>query len=190
MKICIYGGSFNPPHKMHKKVAEKLLKEGLADKVIVVPTGNAYKKPDLVDFSHRINMLSAMFKGIARVEVSDFEGKPTQVFTYQTLDHFKALYPSDEIYIALGSDNMKEISSWKNADYLVKTYNFIVFMRNKDNKEEILKIAKGAKIVFASEVGMLSSTDIRNAIKQKQDVSSLVDKNVLQYIQENKLYGE
>lgn len=190
MNICIYGGSFNPPHKMHKRLVNRLLSQGLADKVIVVPTGNAYKKSNLININHRLNMLNIMFKNNSSVCVSNYEDKNCQIYTYQTLDHFKQMYPADQIYLAMGSDNLKQISSWKNAEYLIKTFKFIVFLRNNDNTTELLKYAKGADIVFAKDVGECASSMVREHIKQKQDVSKFVDKNVLKYIQENNLYEE
>ena len=57
MRIGIFGGCFNPPHKMHIEIATSLIKQGMLDKVIFVPTGNNYTKAELVDIKHRIAML-------------------------------------------------------------------------------------------------------------------------------------
>ena len=89
MKIGIFGGAFNPPHKMHKEIAINLLEKGYVDKIIYVPTGNNYNKPGLLDGKHRIEMLEIMFKDInLKVEVSDFEVKGS-LYTINTLNHLK-----------------------------------------------------------------------------------------------------
>ena len=62
MKIGIFGGAFNPPHKMHKEIAINLLEKGYVDKIIYVPTGNNYNKSGLLDGKQRIEMLEIMFE--------------------------------------------------------------------------------------------------------------------------------
>ena len=74
MKIGIFGGSFNPPHKMHLNIVEELLNEKILDKVIIVPTGLHYSyKNNLVSNEHRYNMLKLMTKHNDKIEISDFE---------------------------------------------------------------------------------------------------------------------
>ena len=60
MKIGIFGGTFNPPHNMHKNIAVNLIKNNYLDKVIFVPTGNRYNKKDIIDFKDRYNMVKLM----------------------------------------------------------------------------------------------------------------------------------
>ena len=63
MKIGVFGGSFNPPHKMHKKIAKNLIKKGYVDKVIFVPTGTKYEyKTNLISNEKRVAMLSLMIE--------------------------------------------------------------------------------------------------------------------------------
>ena len=57
MKIGVYGGSFNPIHLMHKEIVISLLEKGYVDKVILLPTGNYYKKSNLLKGEERIKML-------------------------------------------------------------------------------------------------------------------------------------
>lgn len=95
MKIGIFGGCFNPPHNMHKKIALDLINNNYLDKVIYVPTGNRYNKKDLIDVKYRIEMLKLMCMDNNNLEGSDFELKNNLVYTYQTLDYFKMEYPDD-----------------------------------------------------------------------------------------------
>ena len=91
MKIGIFGGSFNPPHNMHKNIALDLIKNKYLDKVIYVPTGNKYNKKGLANQNDRYNMLKLMIEGYDNLDVSNYEfGKLT--FTYETLNHFKNIY--------------------------------------------------------------------------------------------------
>ena len=75
MKICISGGTFDPIHKGHIKIAEIALSEFNLDKVIFMPTGNSYMKSDVTPSVHRYNMLKLATEGIDKFELSDLEIK-------------------------------------------------------------------------------------------------------------------
>lgn len=193
MRIGIYGGSFNPPHNMHLKMATELLAKGIVDKIIFVPTGSKYPKKDLANGIERFEMLKLMIKDIPNLEVSDYELKQDLVYTYQTLIYFKELYPNDEIYFILGSDLLKEILTWKNCDYILDNFKMLVTLRNNDKKEEVNKISFNNKnnIIYTNiELDNLSSTEVRNRIKNN-DIDFL-DKNVnsliIKYIKEKNIY--
>lgn len=120
MRIGIFGGSFNPPHKMHYNIGKELIRMGYIDKVIYVPTGSKYiYKDNLVDDSDRYNMLSIMIEDDERFIVSDFELRNRNVYTYETLDYFQKTYPNDEIYFILGTDNLSYIDQWEKGEELL-----------------------------------------------------------------------
>ena len=107
MKIGVFGGSFNPPHLFHKKMVDYLLENKYVDKVIIVPTGDNYKKRDLASFINRYKMLELMFDN-DNVEISKL-GNEGYDYTYQYMELFKEQYKDDEIYFICGEDNIKEI---------------------------------------------------------------------------------
>ena len=181
MKIGIFGGCFNPPHNMHKKIALNLINNNYLDKVIYVPTGNRYNKQDLIDVKYRIEMLKLMCMDNNNLEVSDFELKTNLVYTYQTLDYFKMKYPDDEIYFICGSDNLKEFKTWKNYEYILKNYKLLVILRNNDDIKDLLV---NDNIIITDIKRMnLSSTGLRNNLDKTK-----LDNRVYQYIKKNKLY--
>ncbi len=187
MKIGIFGGCFNPPHKMHKKMAEELIEKQYLDKVIYVPTGNKYNKPYLIDSKHRYNMLKLMTKDNKNLFVSDYELKTNLTYTYQTLDYFKNIYFKDEIYFICGSDNLKEIKTWKNYEYILDNFKLLVVKRNSDNLDDILKNINSSNIIIANiKLSNISSTYIRNNIKK--NIFDDLDKNIVKYIKNEKIY--
>ena len=139
MKIGIFGGSFNPPHNMHKQIALDLINNKYLDKVIYVPTGDYYQKDDLIPAPIRYTMLKIMTKDYPNLEVSDYEIKNKLVYTYQTLDYFRQKYPKDQIYFICGTDNLKELYTWKNYKHILTNYKLLVIKRNHDQVEEIIK---------------------------------------------------
>lgn len=189
MNLGIFGGCFNPPHNMHKKIALDLIDNKTLDKVIYVPTGNKYNKKDLESFIDRYNMLKLMISNNKNLEVSDFEYKKSLVYTYQTLDYFKKKYKSSQIYFICGTDNLKEITTWKNYHYILTNYKLLVIKRNEDNIDNILKkLAKYQNniVVCNIKTEVLSSTMIRNNIESNLNN---IDAIVYEYIKHKQLYN-
>lgn len=192
MRVGIFGGSFNPPHKMHFEMGLELLNKNYIDKIIYVPTGSKYKyKHNLVDGYHRLNMLKLMVSNDCRFIVSDYELKDEVVYTYQTLDHFKKIYPSDEIYFICGADNLSYIDKWQRGFDILKNYKILVIKRCGENVSELLEKFKEYKsniIITDISPNELSSTFIRNKIKHCEKVEEYLNDDVLKYIRENCLY--
>lgn len=183
MKIGVFGGSFNPPHLMHLNIAKDLLRLKYLDKVIFVPTGNKYSKDDLIDIKYRIEMLKIMTISYDDMIVSDYENQDRVVYTYETLDYFKKKYLGSEIYFILGADNLKQISNWKNSEYILSNYKLIVINRGDDKIE-----VKDNVVVTDILNNDISSTFIRNNIDNDDIIKKYLDKNVLEYIRKEKLY--
>lgn len=188
MKIGIFGGAFNPPHKMHKEIAINLLEKEYVDKIIYVPTGNNYNKPGLLDGKHRIEMLEIMFKDInLKVEVSDFEVKGS-LYTINTLNHFKEMYPEDEIYFICGTDNLKEFYTWRNYKEILEKYKLLVIARKDNDFNDIIKgYSEYEKNIILANVDMqiISSTMIRNEILEKgftKELEKYLDNKVIDYL--------
>lgn len=183
MRIGVFGGSFNPPHLMHLNIAKDLLRLKYLDKVIFVPTGNKYSKDDLIDIKYRIEMLKIMIISYDDMIVSDYENQDRVVYTYETLDYFKKKYLGSEIYFILGADNLKQISNWKNSEYILSNYKLLVINRGND------KIVVSDNIVVTDILNNdISSTFIRNNIDNDDIIKKYLDKNVLEYIRKEKLY--
>lgn len=189
MKIGIFGGSFNPPHKTHQKIANYLVKNNYLDKVIFVPTGSNYEKPYLASEQDRYNMLKLVVGSVPYFDISTYEfGKLTN--TYETLNHFKEYYKNDDIYFICGSDNLKEIKSWKQYQYILSNYKLIVIRRNGESITDIISELKHYQdniIVIDDIKSSLSSTSIRNEFKNniKSADSLNIDSKVLEYIKNN-----
>ncbi len=196
MKIGIFGGSFNPPHIMHKKLVEELIKEGYVDKVIFVPTGMKYEyKNNLISNEDRFHMIQLLIKDNNSLEVSDYEFTEEVTYTYQTLDYYQNKYKEDKIYFICGTDNLSYIDKWKRGEYILENYPLLIIKRNTDEISPLLEKYKKYKdniIVTGIHPVDLSSTDIRKLIKEdnKQELEKVLTKEVLDYIEEHNLYKE
>ena len=186
MKIGIFGGCFNPPHNMHKKIGMDLIEKGYLDKVIYVPTGDRYQKKDLVSAMDRYNMVSLMIEDYPNLLVSDYELMNNLTYTYQTLEYFKNIYPNDEIHFICGSDNLLQITTWVNYHYILDNFKLLVIMRNNDTIKDLIYQYPN---IIESDICMdsLSSTVIRDELYKDSSSDNVCDK-VLKYIKEKNLY--
>lgn len=183
MKIGIFGGSFNPPHNMHRDIALELIDNNYLDKVIFVPTGDSYVKNGLISFNDRYNMVELMIKDIDLFLVSDIGNNLGYQYTYQVLDYFKDIYFNDEIYFICDSDNLIEFDTWKKYQYILENYKLLVIRRNNDNIDNImLKYYEYIDriIITNIESNMLSSSYIRDNIDN--DISKYLDRDVYEYV--------
>lgn len=194
MRIGIFGGSFNPPHKMHLNIATKLLKKDYVDKIIFVPTGSKYKyKTNLISDKYRLEMLKIIVKNNNNLDVSDFELKDYVVYTFETLKYFQELYPNDEIYFICGADNLSYIDEWKNAIEILSNYKILVIDREGFNINELLDKFNEYKeniIITNIKPDNISSTNIRLLIKEKniQELKKYLNLEVIEFIDKEKLY--
>jgi len=173
---------------MHRDIGLELINKNYLEKVIYTPVGNNYNKKDLINFKHRYEMIKLMIEKYKDLELSDYELNNTLTYTYQTLTYFKSIYPNDEIYFICGSDNLKEINTWKNYKYILENYKILVIKRNNDNLADILMNINSQNIVVADiELDNISSTYIRDLINNLE-LNKYLDSKVLKYIKENKLY--
>lgn len=195
MRIGIFGGSFNPPHRMHLEIGEEMVSHGYVEQVIYVPTGKKYPKSDLLEDDLRYQMACLMTEDKNYLQVSNYELKNHLVYTYQTLDYFRKKYSSDEICFILGSDLYLDLPNWKNYSYILENYQILVILRDDDKKEELEKLYQDiSKNVLFTDVHpfVLSSTKVRDAF-QKGDLTFVkehLSSKVFDFIVERNLYQE
>ena len=196
MKIGIFGGSFNPPHKMHKEIAKELIKKGYVDKIIFVPTGSKYEyKNNLESNEVRYTMLSLMCCKEKDITISKYELQDKPIYTYQSLDHFQRRHQDDEVYFICGTDNLSYMDQWKRGKYILENYKILVIKRETDDIEPLLEKYKKYKeniVVTDVKEQKLSSTYIREEIKKGnyRNIKKYVDKKVYRYIRKNHLYQD
>ena len=142
-----------------------------------------FNNVDLIDIKYIVEMLKIMIISYDDMIVSDYENQDRVVYTYETLDYFKKKYLGSEIYFILGADNLKQISNWKNSEYILSNYKLLVINRG-DEKTEV----KDNVIVMDILNNDISSTFIRNNIDNDDIIKKYLDKNVLEYIRKEKLY--
>ncbi len=160
-RAALFGGSFDPPHIGHVEIVNELKNLDFIDEVIVMPTYlNPFKERFTAPASKRLEWLKKLFESERKVVVSDFEVKQKRkVPTYETLQELKKKY--DEVYIAIGADNLPTLHKWYNFDKIEQEAKFIVATREGFElpKEHYLTIEVTQPV---------SSTQLRDRIDKTQ----------------------
>ena len=190
MKIGVYVGSFNPPHKGHIKIVNHLLDKNYLDKIIIIPTGNYWDKNNLVNIIDRINMLK-FYKN----ENIIIDNKNNNIeYTYQLLKNLSKEHKKDNLYLIIGADNIINFDKWKNYQEVLK-YNLIILNRDNIEIDKYLnKLNKNDKYQIINDLENIniSSTMIRDKIKNNdyKNLNNYIDEEVLLYIKQRNLYQE
>ena len=199
-KIGVFGGAFNPVHNGHINLALHYLNELELDKILFIPTASPPHKSD-DDFApkeDRINMLSLAISSFDKFEISDIEFKLTgKSYTYLTLSELKKIYKNAEFYLIIGADQMLHFDKWYKYKEILSLVTLCTSAReNEKEKAEILSFASrldGLDMnkfkLLTSPVLKISSSEIRQKIKDGEDFSSLVPKKVYDYIIKRRIYN-
>ncbi len=205
MKIGIFGGTFNPPHKGHVRMVEKVTEELELDKVFIIPNKiPTYKRcNDLADNRDRVAMCKLAFKN-PKYEISTMEmDSENDSYTIYTVDALRKKYPNDELYVIIGSDMFLIFHKWYKYKEILEKCNICVVSRlNDENVLQELRTyafdklgiyipARDAKNIHISllDAFEVSSTDIRERTEIGRSIYGLVDPEIIEYMEKNKLYG-
>lgn len=191
MKIALYLGSFNPFHNGHLKVIKQALNDFKMDKVVIVPTmQNPWEKKKVLDIDKRIKIIDISVNSPNIIvgyykegyyeeydhriwieeDVPIFLNGKTCIdsiekklippyYSYSTLHALKNKYCNDEIFILCGKDTINDIPNWMNGEQIIQDYDFLICKRTKE-----------------------SSTEVRNRVKNNENISDLVSPGVVDII--------
>lgn len=196
-KIGIIGGTFNPIHLAHLYIAYEAKCQLNLDKVIFMPAGSPphKKNEDILEAPLRYKMVLEAIKKYEDFEISNYEiEKEGFSYTYETLENFKS--EDNILYFITGADCLINIEKWKNPDRIFKTSKLVVFNRPGYDKES-LKLQKNeiekkynTSINFLDIMDLeISSTMIRDRIKEGKKIDFFIPKEVLDFIIKNNIYN-
>jgi nicotinate-nucleotide adenylyltransferase len=220
MRIGLFGGTFNPIHSGHLRVAQKIKEAFALGHILIIPAAcPPHKKPaDLADAKDRLEMIRLAVSGQRDFIVSDVELKrPGTSYTIDTIKHFKALFPDKtEFYFIVGLDAFFEIDTWKSYRDLFVSMSFIVVTRSGEwgngssrmrtiladyiksrisdgysfSSSQSCYLHKDKQPIFVFDIKPIdiSSTKIRERVKNRRPIKSLVPEKVEDFIKTKGLY--
>ncbi len=184
-KIGIFGGSFNPIHRGHIEMADLAIKELDLDRLYIVPVGTPCHRCDrnFVSGRDRMAMIKLACSKNKKLYPCDYEIKSQEVsYTYDTLLKIADIHPHSLIYEIIGEDSAEYLTSWKNYEEMVDLCKFVFFKR-KGYKSTI-----GGLLTIEAPLFDLSSTMIREKIKNNEPLDKYIVPEVEEYIRVHRLY--
>lgn len=194
--IGIMGGTFDPIHQAHLIIAEKAREELKLDKVLFMPSGNPPHKKGrrVTDKKIRCEMVKAAVLNNPYFELCTYEiEKEEYSYTAKTLEYLKNRNCEDTFYLIIGEDSLAYLDKWYKPEIIVKLSKIAVYGRGKQsNLEYEIKRIKNIlnadiKVIDAPLID-LSSTAIRESIKDKKSVKYQLPDSVIEIINREKLY--
>lgn len=196
MKIGLFGGTFDPIHIGHMILMENVINNLDLDKIYVLPNSNPPHKLEnkKTALNLRLKMVNETIKDNPKLEINDYDYRDNEIhYTFNTINYFKKSYPNDEFFFIMGEDSFLDIEKWKNYKEILKE-NLIIFKRySNKNFSLISKINQLRKynknIYLIDNIALdISSTLIRNLVKENKSIRYLVNDEVINIIKEEKLY--
>jgi nicotinate-nucleotide adenylyltransferase len=212
MKTGILGGTFNPIHLAHLRIAEEALQKFRLDRILFIPAADPPHKTIAgeVSFAHRLAMVERAIHDYPAFEASDLETRRRgKSFSVDTLEILRRQDPDGERFFIIGLDSYREIASWKDFARLFDLCHLVVTTRpgvSIENPLAPLPVAIRGDFCYDSRAGKIlhksgnyvfflaqtqidiSSTQIRQRLLQGQSVRQLVPAAVADYIEEHELY--
>lgn len=189
-KTGLFFGSFNPIHIGHLILANYILEHSDMDELwFVVSPQNPFKeKKSLLKDHNRLDMVQLAIKNYPKMRASNVEfSLPTPSYTIDTLTYLQEKHPDFSFSLIMGEDNLKNLEKWKNADYLIKNYQIIVYPRIfKEKKTEYIKHENITTI--QAPIIELSATEIRDMIKTGKNVRPMLPPEVFNYLDGSSFY--
>ncbi|MBN2636238.1 MAG: nicotinate-nucleotide adenylyltransferase [Prolixibacteraceae bacterium] len=190
LKVGLYFGSFNPIHIGHMAIANYMVEYTSINQLwfVVSPQNPLKNRSNLLNDYQRLDMVNMAINDDDRFRASNIEfNLPKPSYTIDTLAYLKDKYPNYEFVILMGSDNLESFHRWKNFKTIVQNYGIIVYPRPGFEQAKVLK---HENIVIAHEVPLMeiSSSFIRDAIKEGKDVRYFLPQSVWKYVEEMNFY--
>lgn len=197
-RIGLFGGSFNPIHSGHINLAVSVMEKLMLDKVIFIPSGLAPHKSssEYADSADRLEMCRLATEEYESFEVSDYEiNKSGKSYSVYTVEHFRKIFPDDELFLMVGSDMLLTFDTWFRYEDILKNAVLTAVSRNGNDFDELYKMTErlsdfGRIVVVNNDAITISSSKIRKMIKNNEDISCYLNRKVVKYIILKNLYSK
>ncbi len=191
MKIGLYFGTFNPIHIGHLIIANHMAEYSDLDQIwfVVTPQSPFKVKASLLDNHHRFEMVYRATADYHKLRPNDIEfGLPQPNYTIDSLTYLQEKHPNYEFALIMGEDNLKSFHKWKNYELILANHNIYVYPRLSDGVIET-RFDKHPKIHHVDAPIMeLSSTFIRNSVKEGKNIKPMLPEHVWEYLDEMNFY--
>ena len=190
MRIGLFGGSFNPIHNAHIALAKTICKEAKLDEVwfMVSPQNPLKQAEDLLGENERYEMVKLALESEEKVlKASNYEfhlERPS--YTWKTLRALKKDFPQHEFSLIIGGDNWVRFPRWAHSEEILANHNIYIYPREDSDINEAL-LPENVHLVHTPKIN-ITSTMLREMVKNGNDISAYVPEVVAKTIAEKKYY--
>ncbi len=197
ISIGILGGTFDPIHKGHLKLARTAYEQFALSKVLFVPSGISYMKRGVTDAVHRCKMVQLAIEEYPYFEYCDIDViREGNTYTADSLEEIKELYKNANLYYIIGADSLFSIEKWKNPEKIMNLAHILVAYRQGEKEYvEFQNQIKRIETLYHGTVSLIdmtpvsiSSTSIKTAMDHDESLVETLDTKVLTYIKQQHLY--
>ena len=194
--VCIFGGSFDPVHKGHKRLADFICERLSPEKMLIIPAAmSPFKNSSGATEEDRLNMCELAFPE-KQFEISDIEIKRGgKSYTVDTVSAVKGLFPDKKLYLIIGSDQLLSFNKWYRFADILSFVTLVSVSREGSVSFSLLEEFAQRELRPFGEVEILdfspleiSSTALREKIALGEDTSQFLDEAVREYIDRKGLY--
>ena len=190
-RIGLYFGTFNPIHIGHLAIANYLVENSELDEIwmVVTPHNPHKKKKTLLDDYQRLHLVHLATDDYDKIKASNIEfSLPQPSYTVNTLAHLSEKYPDKDFTLIMGEDNLKSLHKWKNYQAILDDYSIIVYPRVSSGEipDQFINHSKISKV--DAPIMEISSTMIRNGIREGKDLRYFMHHQVQEYVEEMHFY--
>ena len=188
MKLIFFGGSFDPPHRGHYEIIQYCCKK--CDQLVLMPSTLSPLKnpPPIAESYHRLKMLELLTLDIDfPIQIDNWEFTQSGPnYTYQTIQYLEKQYPEYSISMVIGADQLIKFQKWKKYKEILSSVHILGFNRAYCDYTPL----SGMNLTWIEDFNVnISSTAIREKIAKGKHIGNELTHSVLDYIQENNLYG-
>jgi len=190
MRIGLFGGSFNPIHNAHIALARTIREEAKLDEVwfMVSPQNPLKQAEDLLGENERYEMVKLALESEEKVlKASNYEfhlERPS--YTWKTLRALKKDFPQHEFSLIIGGDNWVRFPRWAHSEEILANHNIYIYPREDSDINEAL-LPENVHLVHTPKIN-ITSTMLREMVKNGNDISEYVPEVVAKTIAEKKFY--
>ena len=191
MKIGLFFGTYNPIHVGHLIIANHLAEHSDLDQIwlVVTPQSPHKTKQSLLDNHQRLELVFRATKDYPKLAPSAIEfNLPQPNYTVRTLAYLEEKHPENQFALIMGEDNLRSLPKWKNAEVIMGNYPIYVYPRKMNPSSGSASFSSETVTYIDAPIIEVSSTFIRQQIKDGKNIKALLPMAVWNYIDEMNFY--